>query len=53
MKKKKRAKPRHANIYHKNCTLTNLTSYLISPKPYHSLEHVMPLKEKKIYFVSK
>lgn len=44
-KKKKKGKTRHANIYHKNHTLTNLTSYLISPEPYHSLERVMPLKK--------
>lgn len=43
--KKKEGKTRHANIYHKPLTLTNLTSYLISPNPYHSLEHVMPQKE--------
>lgn len=48
--KQKEGKTRHANIYHKNCTLTDLTSYLISPKPYHSLEHVMPLRRKRILF---
>lgn len=48
MKQKEGGKTRHANIYHKPHTLTNLTSYLISPKPsYHSLEHVMPQEKKK------
>lgn len=44
--KEKKGKSRHANIYHKNGALTSLTSYLITPKPYHSLEHVRPPNKK-------
>lgn len=39
---KQKGEPLQANIYHKPRTLTNLASYVISPKPYQSLEYVMP-----------